>query len=135
MKKRIAMEGWTEEKFMAYYRLGKTYQYLNDWDNALKYHLKAFSFRPHRAEPLMYIAQHYWDNNDAALSFLFAQRAAQIPYPANDYLFIEKEIYSFYRYDLLGRVAWFVQEYRDWQERYLKSLRKLPEMNLICITI
>ena len=126
--------GWDEEDFLANYRLAQTIEqamafdssYL--WSDALYYYLKAYQLRPHRAEPLIRITQHYWDTKEMDLCFLFARRATEIPYPEKDILFIEKELYTLTRYDLLGRCAWYISEYTigEWAAR--KVLEEHPDM-------
>lgn len=111
-KLRLKMSwGWDEENFMACYRLAQVCENLRDWDNASHYYLQAFSMRPCRAEPLVRLAQHYCDVKDMDLCYLFSQRAAEIPYPDKDTLFIDKQLYDYTRYDLLGISAWYVHKY------------------------
>lgn len=78
------------------------------WEMALKYYLEAFSMRPNRAEPLIKIAQHYLDTGEMDLSCLFAQKAARIPYPKDDLLFIDKNLYDYDRFDIVGQCAWHI---------------------------
>lgn len=111
-KLRLTMTwGWDEENFMACYRLAQVCENLNDWGNASRYYLQAFSMRPCRAEPLVRLAQYYCDAKDMELCYLFSQRAAEIPYPDKDTLFIDKQLYDYTRYDLLGISAWYVHKY------------------------
>jgi len=53
------------------------------------------------------------------LAFLFARRAAEIKYPDRDTLFVEKYIYSYYRYEVLARCAWYINEFEigEWAAR------------------
>lgn len=112
-KLRLTMTwGWDEENFMACYRLAQVCESLGDWNNALCYYLQAFSMRPCRAEPLVRLAQHYYNVNNMELCCLFSQRATEIPYPDKDVLFIDKELYDYTRYDLLGISAWYVHKYK-----------------------
>ncbi|GAF77248.1 unnamed protein product, partial [marine sediment metagenome] len=99
---RTTMNGWDEENFMALYKLAQVYEHLDNWEKALYYYFEAASARPCRAEPLVRLASHYWDTGDKDLCFLFARRAAELPYPESEILFVEKESYLFTRYDLLG---------------------------------
>ncbi|MDR3550508.1 MAG: hypothetical protein P4L31_03785 [Candidatus Babeliales bacterium] len=131
-KKRLAINGWDEENFMAQFRLGNVALNLmkkNDKElcsDAIKQYLKAFSLRPQRAEPLIKIAQYYLDRNEMHLAYVFAARAAQIPYPTKDVLFVEKYMYDFTRYDILGRCAWYVKEYEVGRNAILKALEVEP---------
>lgn len=125
-KKRINNPGWNEENFLAHYRLAQAYEKLGNWDAALCEYLKAFSMRPHRAEPLVRLAQHYWETKEIDLCFLFSRRASEIPYPDNDILFIDKELYTYDRHNLLGISAWYVGEYELGRAAIEKALEAHP---------
>ena len=57
-------------------------------------YLRAWAFRPTRAEPLYQIAVHYRVEQQYQLGYLFAERAAQIPLPEEDILFVFADIYT-----------------------------------------
>jgi hypothetical protein len=71
----------------------------------MEHYLKAYTIRPTRAEPLIRIAMHYHDEDQLDLSYIFAQRAAQIPYPKDDILMIERELYDAARWEILNACA------------------------------
>lgn len=134
--KRTQMEGWHEEKYMATYRLAISIECLMaennssyTWEQALYYYLKAYGMRPHRVEPLVKIAQYYIATNQKEIAFLFAQRAAQLPYPDPQYdiLMVEKYVYDYVRHDLLGQCALSVQEYELGKNAILRALKVEPE--------
>lgn len=118
-KQRIEMVGWDEEDFIVRYRLAETIKKLvfrakhpdYDWQEALMYFLQAYEMRPHRIEPLVAIADYYVQLDQMPTAFLFARKAAEMPYPENDILFVEKYLYSYYRYEVLARCAWYVGEF------------------------
>ena len=96
---------WGKETYREYYNTASSLDKTSNgeqrtWSLALLYYLKAFAINPHRAEPLIRIAQHYYTAHDNNLAYLFASRACDLPCP--DDMDIEKEIYDFTRYDLLG---------------------------------
>ncbi len=119
---------WYEETFVARYRLAQAYEVLEKWDLALHHYLSAFSFRSHRAEPLVRLAQHYWNTSEFALCYLFAKRATELAFPEGDILFIDKELYDFTRYDLLGRAAWYVGEYAIGEDAVRRALTVHPDI-------
>lgn len=124
---RCSLKGWDEEDFIAHYRLAQTHESLNNWPKALETYLKAYSLRPHRAEPLIHLGQHYWETDQKPISYLFAKRACELDYPQNDILFVEKELYQFTRFELLGRVAWYVNEFNIGEEALKKALEANPD--------
>lgn len=126
-KKRVEMVGWDEEDFIVHYRLAETIKKLvfheknNDysWSEALVYYLKAYQMRPHRAEPLVGIADYYVCIDKMDTAFLFARKAAEMAYPEKDILFVEKYLYNYYRYEVLARCAWYINEFEigEWAAR------------------
>lgn len=124
-QKRSEIRGWDEEDFITRFRLGIIVQQLTSKDDvsvcplAISHYLRAFALRPQRAEPLIKIAQYYVERGEMQLAFLFAAHAAKIPYPVHDILFVEKHMYEFARYDILGKCAWYVGEYElgEWAVR------------------
>jgi glycosyltransferase involved in cell wall biosynthesis len=143
-EKRAVIRGWDEENFMTQFRLGNVAEHLRDahdsatldrathdgassYPLAIRHYLEAFSLRPHRAEPLIKIADYYLKRDEMALAFLFAERAAKIPYPVKDRLFVEKYMYDFVRYDILGRCAWYVGEYEIGEWAVRQALKVKPE--------
>ncbi|MGC2310065.1 MAG: glycosyltransferase [Candidatus Babeliaceae bacterium] len=115
-EKRRTQSGSYEESFETLYRLGRVTNILAatdtsfTWEQAFNYYIQAYTLMPHRAEPLVAIADHYWPSC-IPLCFLFARRAVELPYPTNDTLFIDKALYEYDRYELLSRCAWHVGEY------------------------
>lgn len=126
-ERRIMMPGWDEENFMACYRLAQVYEKLGKWEMALSKYLDAWNMRPSRAEPLVRLAQHYDKIDEQNTRFLFACKAVEVPYPQSDHLFVEKELYDYKRYDLLGISAWYVGDYELGKKAVLKALEQQPD--------
>ncbi len=134
-KKRVTMIGWDEEDFITHYRLAETIKKLvfreqhpdYHWSEALEYYLQAYKMRPHRIEPLIAIADYYVQLDEMDLAFLFARRAAEAAYPADDILFIEKYLYTYYRYELLARCAWYIGEFEKGEDAARKAYEAYPD--------
>lgn len=136
---RAKLPGWDEENFITYFRLGCLAERMSQnaeqaqvtWDQAMNYFLQAFALRPHRIEPLVKMAQHYWPNNPQAC-YLFIKHAYDLPYPQQDRLFIEKEMYVYDRYEIMSRCAWYVGEYALGIAATLKALEIRPNTPHLC---
>ena len=129
---RVKLQGWQEEAFVAQFRMGQMAEHLEkqestDWMVPLYNYLKAFSMRPHRAEPLIAIARYYLERGDHHTAFVFAQRACQIPYPSEDILFVEKYFYDYIRWDVLGQCAWYTGYFDMGEEAVKNALQRHPE--------
>lgn len=132
-EKRALVHGWDQEDFMATLYLGELVEALGLKDEAglfslaVGYYLKAYGMRPHRAEPLVRLARYYFGKKDMYTAYLFASKAAKLAYPVQDSLFIEKRVYDFDRYDVLGACAWFVGEYEVGEQAVRQALKVEPQ--------
>lgn len=100
-------EGFYEEIFHAYMRIADC-MYLLKYDifDAIKYYLKAFNKIP-RAEPISKAAQLLTEIQDFKSAYMYAKMACQLPYPVNNTLFIDDEIYRVKRWQLLAISAYY----------------------------
>jgi hypothetical protein len=130
---RSKLPGWDEENYETFYRLGRVANELSKtdehftWDMAFNYYCTAFKMRPHRAEPLIQIAEHYWPDN-IPLCFLFAKRALDLPYPENEVLFVNNVIYNYCRYEIISKSAWSVGEYELGEYATREALKAYPNV-------
>ena len=84
---RAEMGGINEEIYYAMFHLAQSMQQLDEpWPHVEDAYLRAWYFRPTRAEPLLPIATGYRHAQRYRLAYLFAQRAAVIPVPEEDLL-------------------------------------------------
>ena len=68
--------------------------------------LLAHHARPTRAEPLYHIARTYREILEMpAVGYIFAKRAAELPYPKDDILFIAQDTYTWQALDELATCA------------------------------
>jgi len=94
-QRRSEMTGFEEETFYALLRVADAMSNLGEpWPQVQQAYLRAWEFRPTRAEPLYAIARSYRMDGRYQLGHLFAEKAAQIPLPAQDALFVAAEIYT-----------------------------------------
>ena len=134
---RCNQPGWEEDNFLAAYRRAVAAENLYKqgttltWPHVHELYLQAYAMRPTRIEPLIKIAHHYLDQNSMALSFLYAKYALDIPYPASDTSFVEKSMYDFERYTLMGVAAWYVGSYDLGKWAIKKALEVQPDNQLL----
>ena len=130
---RSKLPGWDEENYETFYRLGRIVLELSkidknfNWDMARAYYEEAYKMRPHRAEPLFKIAEHYWPNNPP-MAYIFATHACVLPYPENEVLFVEKDIYDFWRFELLSKAAWYVGDWKRGEMASRKAIEQNPHL-------
>lgn len=104
-RKRAAAGGWHEEAWEARYRVAQIVA-RREFTEGLTLLLDCYEAAPHRAEPLCVIAQHHYDRGQYALSFGFASWGAGIPYPQQDRLFVDADVYAWKLHDLVSITAW-----------------------------
>lgn len=85
-----------EELFIAKLRVANLKKELKfSTEEVTAAYMNAFTERPTRAEPLYYLSELWRKNKQYPLAYVFASAAKDIPYPTNDVLFIEKEVYDY----------------------------------------
>lgn len=93
--RRAEMSGWDEETYCAMFRHAESMWRLDEpWPAVQDAYLRAWEFRPTRAEPLHAIAFHYRQQGRYQLGYLFATQAASIPMPEQDGLFVAADVYN-----------------------------------------
>jgi glycosyltransferase involved in cell wall biosynthesis len=93
--RRAEMGGWDEEVYYAMWQIAEMMSALGaPWPDVQDAYLRAWGFRPTRAEPLYDIARRYRENQRYRLGYLFAKRAAEIPFPEQDNLFVRGDIHA-----------------------------------------
>ena len=107
-KKRIEIGGWIEEVWQSYYCIGKSYECMNDFPNAIYYYMEGYQAYPKRIENLYKIIQHYRIHGKNHLSYeyyMMAKRVMERNGVSNDFLFLEKDIYEYkldYEFSIIG---------------------------------
>lgn len=126
-----------EETYLALYRLGILADELSKqdthftWAMARDHYLTAYMICPHRAEPLVELAHHYYTTKELPLCYIFARRAAELPYPQTEYFCVEKQMYDFARYDVLGACAASVGDYERGEWALKMALKARPQADYL----
>ncbi len=93
--RRIEMGGWKEEVGYSMYKLALSMEQSGEpWPDVQDAYLRAWEFRPARAEPLHAIACRHRADQRYQLGYLFAKNAAEIPFPEQESLFVRPDIYA-----------------------------------------
>jgi glycosyltransferase involved in cell wall biosynthesis len=113
-EKRFAMGGWDQEVYWSLYQIAILQEDLNYPEETVsKSYVKAYNYRPTRAEPLYRLSSYYRRKENYLLGYLVAQLGLQIKEP-NDVLFVESWMYD---YGLLLEHS--ISSY--WLEKYQES--------------
>ena len=107
-RKRIKLGGFNEEIYMSYYNIGKCFHDMYKYEQAAGWYLKAWNYRPHRAEALYNLVKMYRIQGNNFLAYQLAKLGLKIKYPKDDILFVEYKIYT-YEFDYeLSIVSYYV---------------------------
>lgn len=123
-KKYIIFPTWDEEKWYSMLQIGILSK---DKNKKFKWLLKAFEFRSSRSEPLYYLANYCQKNKLYNQGFMFAKMGNKIPFPENDILFIE---YDVYKYKCLFEISVcaFYTDFKDEGYKACEDLIKIPDL-------
>lgn len=130
---RIMLNRYDEDHYICHYRIAQIMdeqlekENKGSWEEVMAKYLESYAMRPHRIEPLIYIADHYLRKNKMALSYLFSAPTLHVPYPESDLLFVDQYIYNYTRYEMLGRCAWYVGQFEIGEQATRKALEVKPE--------
>ncbi len=93
--RRVELGGWEQEVYFALFRTALSLKASGaPWPQVQDAYLRAWEFRPGRAEPLFNIAVAYRLDQRYQLGYLFARRAAETRYPEADNLFVSSDVYA-----------------------------------------
>ena len=93
-QKRIDLGGWVEEVWYSHYQIGKCYESLNDPDMMERWMNRAFAYHPKRAEPIYHLTQYFRNVSQHYKAYHYYLKGKDIPYPKDDVLFIEDQVYN-----------------------------------------
>ncbi len=131
-RKRAEMGGWEEETWYSLYEVARLLEKTDaSYDAVVAAYLRAYAFRPIRAESLTKLAGYLRQKKEWPTAFLFASTAVSTPRPA-DILFVDDAVYSWQALDEFAISAYWVGRYsasRDACQRLLSGGR-LPDAEI-----
>ncbi len=125
--KRISMGGWDEEVFYSKYQIGLCFELLNELNKAKIAYLKAWEYRPTRAEPLCKLAAICRKNGEYQQAYLFANKGMEIAFP-KDIIFVDITTYNYVLRFERSISAYWLGKYEEAIKDcvYLDSLNNIP---------
>jgi glycosyltransferase involved in cell wall biosynthesis len=113
-ERRARMGGWEEEIYYSKFRAAEAMARCGvPWPEVQDAFLRAWEFRPTRVEPLHAISTRYRTDQQYHLGYLFAERAARIPLPEEDILFVDADIYQWRAADEQAVCASWIGKYEE----------------------
>jgi glycosyltransferase involved in cell wall biosynthesis len=113
-ERRAEMGGWDEEAYYSKFTIAEIMPKLGaPWPDVQDAYLRAWEFRPTRAEPLYAIARRYREDQRYRLGYQFAKLAAEIPLPAQDTLFVLADVYAWRAIDEQAVCASWIDKHAE----------------------
>jgi glycosyltransferase involved in cell wall biosynthesis len=133
-ERRAAMGGWDQEVFWSYYQIGILQEELNYPEEAIaKSYLKAFNFRPTRAEPLYRLANYYRLKENYFMAYLFSHFGMRLQFP-KDLLFVETWVYDYGIHLEYSIASYWINRYEESYVACQQLLaKKLPQNIRECV--
>lgn len=125
--RRADMAGYDAETFSAMFQAAKL-QIQNGypWDRVLQLLLRAWNFRPSRAEPLHLIAMHYRFEKQWTLAELFARKAASLPLNPDVFPDFEPDIYKWQAKDELATALTYLNGHAEARDLFREIIDLAP---------
>jgi len=121
-KIRTTLIGFWEERFHAFLRCGNAANMLkHSWELVMPWYMQAFE-HSERVEPLLKIVEYYNSKKLWTLAHTFARLACELKYPDHCILFVDKFVYDYKRWHLLGIVSYYAGKYEDGKLGCLKAI-------------
>ncbi|HEU0189860.1 MAG TPA: glycosyltransferase [Mycobacterium sp.] len=113
-QRRIELGGWAEEVYYSMTRVAESMARMGaPWPDVQDAYLRAWAFRPTRAESLYAIAHHYRVEQSYQLGYLFAEQTARIPLPEDDRLFVNADVYVWRAADEQAVCAFWIGKHAE----------------------
>ena len=97
-KKRIDINGWEQEIWYSFYKIGLSYKNLNNMNKAILYWIEGYNYFPKRIENLYEIITYYRNKCKYFAAYLFykiAENELNNIINKDDYLFLHNDIYTY----------------------------------------
>lgn len=125
-KVRTTLEGFYEEKFQSFLRIGEILTEMkHSWYDVMGYYMRAFEHIA-RVEPIIKIVEHYININQWHIAFAFVNIACELTYPEHCILFVDKMAYDYKRWHLLGRIGYYCNKMNEGKIGCLRALEAMP---------
>jgi glycosyltransferase involved in cell wall biosynthesis len=93
-RRRGELGGWAEEVYFSLLRVAESMRNLgHPWPDVQDAYLRAWEYRPIRAEPLYCLASYCRVDGRHQLGYEYARLATEIPFPDSEALFVRQSVY------------------------------------------
>jgi glycosyltransferase involved in cell wall biosynthesis len=108
--KRVKMGGFQEEVWCSLYQIARLYEFMGLSQWIISAYLKAYDYRPQRAESIYSLAKYCRLQENYNLAFMFADIAKNIKRTC-DVLFVDESVYDWRALDEFAISAYYVGRY------------------------
>lgn len=128
-EERAKRGGWPEEVYYSLFQIGVMQYHMKNMNNAIMQLNEAYSFRPTRFEALYMLAVIYREQKKYHFARLLQEEVLNMPYPANDKLFIHNTNQRYGADFELGICYYWMGQYEKALQHALKvrTLENVPQ--------
>ncbi len=146
LKRHVEMNRWPAERAQSMIYIGDCYMMQANPLEALAWYFRAFDVSPNRREPLMKLAEYYYQNKSAAHVIPLVAAALQVTQP-DDFYGNHQPYYEHIPHEMMYWALWQKGElaearahfdaclgYQPWSEKYLEDMRwfyPLPQVSVL----
>lgn len=132
LMKRYNMENtWDEERWYSLYVTAKINEAERNIETSETLYLKAYEFRPTRAEPLFHISRMLYQNGQRNKAIMYMDMAFQKKLPQGDSVFVEERIYHWECKFELSHMYYYDDNTRDLGYKYcLELIEEKEKLNI-----
>jgi glycosyltransferase involved in cell wall biosynthesis len=121
-KIRSEMPGFEEERFSSLMKCGLLAGHLHHpWHVRMGWYMRAYEHSL-RAEPVVEIANYYKNIGKMDIAFQFARMACELEYPKDAILFVDKHVYEYMRWHVMGVVAYYAKRMKEGHDACIKAI-------------
>jgi hypothetical protein len=129
-KLRTELEGFKEEKYYSFYKCGIiSFALKHSWHDSMSWFLKAYDCIK-RAEPLVGITEYYYKNKQWDMAYIFINLACKLEYPNDCILFVNRLVYDYKRWNLMGIIAFYNGNYKEGKDALYKAIEGGKKNNI-----
>jgi hypothetical protein len=109
---RVAAGGWREEVYYSYYAITRCMIVLNqEFGDVLEAALRAHEIIPYRLEAMHELVRYCRVNGHYNTGYLLGHSLVDLPYPTQDILFLNPQVYSWGMKDEVALCAFYTNRY------------------------
>ena len=124
LKRHIAMNGWEAERGQSMLFIGDAYLSIGEDNKAIEAYQESFKIHSNRREPLMKLAEYYYQKGDCQRTACYAAAALQIK--GDNFYSNNQELYTVKPHEYLYWALWYLGDHDGAKYHFEQALKYQP---------